>query len=69
MTNSKHTPVEAKLATKSFASLDKEINKILAQNKKDAPLESLFGTNAEVAWGSGGPPHIVKGQIINENPR
>lgn len=64
-----HTPIEAKLATKSFASLDKEINKILAQNKKDAPLESLFGTNAEMTWGSGGPPHMVKGQVIHENPK
>lgn len=63
------TPIEAKLSTKSFASLDKEINKILADNKKDAPLESLFGTNAEMTWGSGGPPHMVKGQIINENPK
>jgi hypothetical protein len=59
--------IETRIASKSFASLDKEINKVIAQNKKDQPVENLFGSSLDQGpvWGSGGPPHMVLGRIVN----
>jgi len=62
----KHQSIEARIATKSFAALESEIEKILAAEKKDRPIQELLNSDiaANAMWGSGGPPHMVKGQII-----
>lgn len=58
--------IEARLATKTFAKLEEEINKVIAENKKDKPLETLFGGELQMnnVWGSGGPPHMILGRIV-----
>ena len=62
--NKKKKPqdIQSIIATKSFASLDREIENILSQQKEDRPIEELFAS--ETTWGSGGPPHMVRGKII-----
>lgn len=58
--------IEARLATKSFAKLEEEINKIIAARPPDVPLETVFGTNLDSGpvWGSGGPPHMILGRPV-----
>lgn len=63
----KKQDIQTMLNAKSFASLDREIEKILAAEKKDRPVEELLkdiSLTSGSLWGSGGPPHMVKGQII-----
>lgn len=62
----KEQNIETRIAMKTFATLGEEIEKILAADKQDRPIENLLGSDLEVGalWGSGGPPHMVKGQII-----
>ena len=43
----KHQSIEARIATKSFAALESEIEKILAAEKKDRPIQELL--NSDIA--------------------
>lgn len=58
--------IESRIATKSFGKLSEEIEKTLAADKQDRPIEELLNSDlaANSLWGSGGPPHMVKGQIV-----
>jgi|DEB0MinimDraft_3_1074331.scaffolds.fasta_scaffold71862_2 hypothetical protein len=62
----KEQSIETRIATKTFAKLGDEIEKILAADKKDRPIEDILNSDlaTHAVWGSGGPPHMVKGQII-----
>jgi hypothetical protein len=62
----KEQSIETRIATKSFAKLSEEIEKILAEDKENRPIEDLLRSDLASAplWGSGGPPHMVKGQIV-----
>ena len=62
----KEQSIETRIATKSLAKLGDEVEKILASDKPDRPIEELLGSDlaSTPLWGSGGPPHMVKGQIV-----
>jgi len=62
----KEQSIETRIAMKSFATLSEEIEKILAADKPDRPIEDLINdkTTSDTLWGSGGPPHMIKGKII-----
>ena len=68
MSRKKKKQVEGVLFTKSYAQLDKEIAKILEDNKEDRPIEELFAHDGKEFNGDS-PPHMILGRPYEDTKK